>query len=159
MFREMRSTRRGFTLLEICLAISIALLLVLAAVPSVQSIMDDQRMRRTFDAFDGLVRDAQSHSVTERRAYVIAWDKSGVALLPMEPKNKDEAKGVARVDFGETQKLDIAFPAALVKSSIKAWTFWPTGTCEPAIVSSSDTSGKWTASYDPLTTRANYSTE
>lgn len=158
MSREMR-TPRGFTLLEICLAISVALLLVLAAVPSVQGLMDEQRMRRTFDAFDSLVRDAQSRSVTERRAYVIAWDKSGVALTPLEPKDKDEAKGVARVDFGEKQKLDIAFPAALVKSPLKAWTFWPTGTCEPAIVSSSDASGKWSASYDPLTARANFSTE
>jgi len=146
--------RDGFTLLEISLAIFIGVLIVTIAVPSIQGVVAEQRARKSFDAFEAIVRDAQSRSITERRAWLLVWDKEGVALRPLEPANKEEKKGVARFDFAEKQTLEPQFPAALVKNPAKEWTFWPSGTCEPAVIANRSEDGEWIASYDPLTVRA-----
>src|SRR5438067_1594331 len=153
----MSGNRRAFTLLEICLAVFIAALIAVAAVPSIQGIVEDRKARHAFDTFDALAREAQNRSVTERRAYVLIWDKDGIAVRPQEPKDKNEEKGVSRMDFAEKQKLEIQFPAALVKNPAPEWTFWPTGTCEPAVIISTGESDKWTATYEPLTGRGLFS--
>jgi len=151
--------RDGFTLLEVCLAIFIGMLLVMIAVPSIQGVVADQNARRSFDAFDALVRDAQNRSITERRVFVIAWDRDGVLLRPLEPVDKDEAKGLAHIDFTREQTIVPEFPAALVKNPPKEWTFWPTGTCEPAVITGRDNASEWSATYDPLTVRAKMETK
>ena len=141
----------AFTLFEILLAIFIAVLIVLAAVPSISGVIEEQRARKLFTQFDGLVRDASSRAVTERRPYVLEWDESGVTMRPLEPQNGDEAQGAGRVDFGEKLAPDLLLPAALVKDPPKEWTFWPTGTCEPATITCHVPDAKWTATYDALT--------
>src|ERR1043166_3288721 len=100
MFRVFTAHQcRAFTLLEICLAVFIAALIAVAAVPSIQGIIEDRKARHAFDAFDALTREAQNRSVTERRAYVLVWDKDGISVRPQEPKAKNEEKGVSRMDF------------------------------------------------------------
>jgi type II secretory pathway pseudopilin PulG len=150
--------RRGFTLLEVCLAVFIAMLLVTLAVPSVSGLLAEQRAKRSFEAFDSLARDAQSRSRSERRAYVLAWDRDGIAVRPKEPKSDEELKGVNRIDFAEKETFAIDLPAALVKTPASEWIFWPTGTCEPATVHHGE-ADRWTANYDPLTTRPQFFTQ
>src|SRR5450432_3557135 len=95
---SMRRTE-GFTLIEICLAVFIALILTLMAIPSIQGLLSEQAIKRSFDRFSDLVTEAQNHTLTERRAYLIVWDEDGISLRPDQPANKDEEKGIARVDF------------------------------------------------------------
>ena len=160
-------TRRAFTFLEICLAVFIAMLIALVAVPSVKGILDEQRAKKSFEKFDALVREAQGRSVSEQRAYVMIWEKRGVLVRPQQPQNADESRGVSRIDFEENENgenggsagaIDIELPSALVKNPAKEWTFWPSGACEPAIISGADEAGKWHAVYDPLTTHGAFST-
>jgi prepilin-type N-terminal cleavage/methylation domain-containing protein len=148
----------GFTLLEICIAVFIAALLVTLAVPSVSGVLAEQRMKRSFESFDALTRDAQTRSRTERRAFVLAWDKDGIALRPEQPAAPEEEKGVSRIDCAEKETFDLNLPAALIRNPSKEWIFWPTGTCEPATVIYHGPTGEWTASYNPLTARADFST-
>ena len=54
------------------------MLLVLLAVPSLNGVLADRRLRRSLDSFNNLVRQAQERSVAERRSYLIAWDKDHV---------------------------------------------------------------------------------
>lgn len=151
----MRPARENaFTLLEIVIAIFIAVLIMLAAVPSVSGVIQDQRAKRLFNQFDGLARSASSHAVTERRAYVLEWDESGVSMRPLAPANGDEARGTGRVDFGEKLAPELKLPAALEKNPPALWTFWPTGTCEPATVICQVPDAPWTATYDALTEQA-----
>lgn len=155
----MKSTARaGFTLLEVCLAIFIAMLILTLAVPSIQGVLQEAKLRRDFDEIDSLARDAQTRSVTERRAFVLAWEKDGIALRPQEPRTKEEADGLARVIFREKENISLQLTSALVKNPPSIWTFWPTGTCEPVTLAGEGSDGKWTAAYDPLTARAVFST-
>ncbi len=150
---------RGFTLLEICLAIFIAVLLVTLAVPSVSGLLAEQKLKRSFEAFDAMAQEAENRAVTERRAYVIAWEKEGLNLIAKEPANKDELNGVKQLEFAEKESFDLTLPAALMKDPAREWIFWPTGTCEPATIVYHGAAGQWNAVYDPLTVRAQFTTQ
>src|SRR5437588_289644 len=43
--------------------------------------------------------------------------------------------------------------ALLAEKYPAEWIFWPSGTCEPAIVRFQGPAGSWTANYSPLTAR------
>src|SRR5437762_13324387 len=73
---------RAFTLIEIALSIFILMLLLMLAVPSLSGVIASRRLKQSLDGFNNLVRQAQERSVTERRAYLIVWRKSGVLLRP-----------------------------------------------------------------------------
>lgn len=151
-------SRAAFTLLEICLAIFIAMLLVTLAVPSVSGLLAERKIKRSFDAFDALAHEAQSRSLTEQRAYVLAWDEDRIRLRPQLPKAKEPVLDNPHLDFVDHETFDLDLPAALLKKPARQWVFWPSGTCEPATVIYHGTAGEWTASYDPLTVRADFAT-
>ena len=52
------------------------------------------------------------------------------------------------------ESLKFAFPAAIEEDPPPEWIFWPSGNCEPAVVSYRGRDGGWTANYSPLTARA-----
>ena len=141
----------AFTLFELLIAICIAVLIMLAALPSISGVLQEQRAKKLFNQFDDLVRQASNHAVTERRPYVLAWDESSVTLRPLAPATRIEAQGTGRVDFGEKLAPDLKLPASLEKDPPRLWTFWPTGTCEPATIVCHIANAPWTASYDALT--------
>jgi type II secretory pathway pseudopilin PulG len=148
--------QRAFTLLELCIAVFIAVMIVLIAVPSVSGVLADQRAKKLFNQFDALARSASDHAITERRAYVLQWDESGVFMRPLAPEDRGEAQGGGRVEFGDKLAPELQLPGSLEKHPPRLWTFWPTGTCEPAVVICRIDGAPWTASYDPLTEQAAY---
>ena len=141
----------AFTLLEVCIAIFIAVLIIVAAMPSISGVIQDQRAKKLFNQFNDLAREASTHAVKERRPWCLEWDDTGVFLRPLSPDNTDEARGISRVDFGEKLAPDLDLPGALEKKPLREWTFWPTGTCEPAKIICRIPDAPWTATYDPLT--------
>jgi type II secretory pathway pseudopilin PulG len=152
--------RDGFTLLEICLAIAICLLLVLIAVPSVRGVMAEQRLHATFDAFDRLVRKAQARSMDERRTYTLVWKKEGIELVPLDTREGEAApSGSESLSLGAGEDYAIERPAALVKNPEPVWTFWRSGVCEPAIISYKGPLGSWIVRYDPLTAHGTFINE
>lgn len=146
--------RQGFTLIEISISVFILLLLMLIAVPSLSGVMADRRLRRPLDDFNRLVQEAQSHSVTEHRPYLIVWGKDKIFVQP-ETRTEEDGKGptdVYKCRAGDAFRLSL--PAALEKTTPGEWVFWSSGTCEPAIVSFKGADGNWTARYSPLTARS-----
>lgn len=141
----------GFTLLELCIAIFIGVMIILAAIPSISGVIAEQRAKKLFTQFDDLTKEASTRAVTERRPYVLDWDDSGVSMRPLAPENDDEAQGIQRVDFGKKLAPELRLPSALEKDPPREWTFWPTGTCEPATIICHVAASPWTATYDPLT--------
>ena len=146
-----RSPLSGFTLLELCLAIFIGLLIIAAAVPSLSGLLDDKKGKATFMAFDGLVREARSLSIEERRPYVLLWTEEGVTMQSDGAAPEEEARTLT-LEEGDSLVLDL--PAALKKNPQPIWTFWPSGTCEPATVVFRGKEGAWTAVYNPFTADA-----
>jgi len=142
---------RAFTLIEIALSIFILLLLLLLAVPSLSGVIANRRLKQSLDNFNQLVRQAQERSVTERRAYLIVWGKTSVVLRPEAFTKDEEEKPTAVLRLPRGSWIKVSLPAALMGKPPAEWIFWPSGTCEPAIVQFKGPAGMWTADYSPLT--------
>jgi type II secretory pathway pseudopilin PulG len=144
--------RRAFTLIEIVITVFILMLLLTLAVPSLNGVLANNRLRRSLDNFNNLVRQAQERSVAERRPYLIVWHDKRVGLRPeIFGKDEDETE-IADFKLAKGEVLKLSLPEALAKPAGE-WIFWPSGTCEPAIVQFKGSAGSWTADYSPLTVR------
>ena len=141
----------AFTLIEIIIAVAILSLILLMAVPSFSGVVAEGRLRASLDRFNNLVRQAQERSVAEHRAYLIVWGDKDVILQPEVFAKNEEKKAVATFALERGTVLTLALPAALSAKPPGEWIFWPTGTCEPAIVRFAGRAGTWTANYSPLT--------
>jgi type II secretory pathway pseudopilin PulG len=145
---------RAFTLIEIVIAVFILMLLLLLAVPSLNGVLANRRLQRSLDGFNNLVRQAQELSVAQRRPYLIVWSKKGIILRPEVFAKDEDPKPAAVFQLDRGDVLKLMLPAALTKNPPPEWIFWPTGTCEPAVVQFKGGSGSWTANYSALTARA-----
>ena len=145
--------QRAFTLIEIALAVFIMMLLLLLAVPSLNGVLADRRLRSSLNGFNDLVRQAQERSVKEQRSYLIAWADEKVLLRPEAFTKDEEAKAIAEFGLGRGDVLKLILPAALMKNPPGEWIFWPSGTCEPATVEFKGPAGSWKATYSALTAR------
>ncbi len=147
----MRQKQAAFTLIEIAIAVFIMLLLMMLAVPSMNGLMADRRLRHSLDDLNKLVQQAQNRSVAERRPYLIAWEKGRLELRPEGLKKGESAAPVATLPVPRGDAFTLKLPAALTEKPAAEWVFWPTGTCEPAVIGFKGTNGSWTASYSALT--------
>src|ERR1700681_4382825 len=145
--------QHGFTLIEIAISVFILLLIVMVAVPSLTGVMADRRLRHSLDQFNNLVRQAQERSVNERRPYLLVWSHNLISLRPMGAK-KGDAESDATLPLRRGDVFFLTLPAALVDAPLPQWVFWPSGNCEPAVISFKGVNGSWTANYSPLTARA-----
>lgn len=148
--------RAGFTLLELCVAIVIALTVLGIAVPSVRSVMAEQRLKATFEEFDDFVRKAQLRSVAERTAVRLVWGKEGIELVPERAAREGEEPKIEQFPFSEGRAYVLSRPAALAKDAAAEWPFWRSGTCEPVVVDFQGPEGRWTVRYDALTTQGTF---
>jgi prepilin-type N-terminal cleavage/methylation domain-containing protein len=153
---------RAFTLLEIVIAVAIMTTLLLLAVPSLEGVLADRKLRASLDSFNKLVREAQERSVAEHRAYLIVWTDKNVFLQPEAFAKDEEKKAIDSFELERGTVLTLRLPAALISKPAGEWIFWPTGTCEPAVVQFEGRAGRWTANYSPLTAQGeltNYATK
>jgi prepilin-type N-terminal cleavage/methylation domain-containing protein len=144
---------RGFTLIEIAISVFILLLLMMLAVPSLNGVLADRRLHRTFDEFSSLTQQAQELSIAERRAYLLIWQKGRITLQPEVFLKDEEKKPTAVLAVRKDEAFTLKLPASLTKQPPPQWIFWPSGNCEPAIVGFKGRDGSWTANYSALTGR------
>ena len=152
------ATSPGFTLLEICLVLMIAFVILAVAIPSLSSALSSSRSKSSFSEFDDMVQDAHGRAIAERRAYVLIWSPKKVVMRPDEPANKAEADGLRQIEIAKDDVLNLFLPASLAlkqgKLTVAIWTFWPNGACEPAPIEYKGKLGKWSATYNPFTVQA-----
>ena len=133
----------------------IGAMLALLSIPSIQGIIAERRMDEKMKEFNEFVREAQNRATEEQRTWVMIWEEGGITLQPDQPTEEEMADGGASVSKtlsvaeGETYSIDR--PAALVKEPTREWTFWRSGTCEPATIHYDGPVGTWSARYNPLT--------
>ena len=130
------------------------MMLLLLAIPSVTGVLADRRLRRSLDGFNNLVSQAQERSLSEHRSYLLVWTGKEIDLRPEVLLKGDDPKPVGQLEVGKNETFTLTLTAALSKDPPAEWVFWPTGTCEPAEVKFVGHDGNWTASYSPLTARA-----
>ena len=151
-------SQRAFTLIELMLAISIALVIFGLAIPSMRGMSAQRRLQETFEKFDELTRKAQLKAVRTQQTSTLVWQAGMISLKSSDTASGDrQGAPVQQEDFtyDENESYALQRPASLlpVKDTPPVWTFWHSGTCEPVIVSYSGPSGTWTAQYNPLTGR------
>ena len=137
--------------MEVVLAISILMLLLMLAVPSFSGVVASRRLKQSLDGFNDLVRQAHERSVTERRPYLIVWGKNSVMLRPEVFAEDEDAKAAAQFRLSKGTSLRLSLPAALAENHPWEWIFWPSGNCEPASVQFRGPAGFWAVNYSPLT--------
>ena len=130
------------------------MLLLLLAVPSLNGVLADRRLRRSLDKFNGLVHQAQERSIAEHRPYLIVWGRKSIEVRPEAFLKGEEEKAVAQFEMGKADALKLVLPVALVREPPAEWIFWPSGACEPATVQFTGRDGTWTAKYTALSGRA-----
>ena len=151
---------RGFTLIEICIVLFLAIALISIAMPSLTGQLARRRLQEASDRLDALATRARERSISEHQPYVLVWEKEGgIALYPAN------ASAVARNKAGPVSKLlptatnehyTLVRNASLTAFPASVWTFWPTGNCEPVTVRYEGGSGEWEANYSPLSTRGTF---
>ena len=149
----MQRNREAFTLIEIAIAVFILLMLLLLAVPSLNGVLANRRLQRSLDAMNNLVSIAQERSVADRRPYLILWDKDRLVLRTEAVEKGEDPSPTAVLHLQKGDAFLLKLPAALTDDPPAEWIFWPSGTCEPAIVSYKGVDGSWTAYYSSLTAR------
>ena len=144
----------GFTLVELAIAVVILVLLMMLAVPSMNGVLADRRLRRSLNGFNAVVREAQERSRSERRPYLIVSYDGNIGLRPEESQRGETNEPMMKFKLAKNESIRISFPAALVEDPPPEWIFWPSGNCEPAVVKYRGRDGSWTAEYSALTGRA-----
>ena len=103
----MTKSRAGFTLIELMLAVAIAVIILMMAVPSLSGLSSERQLQETFERFDSLARKAQLNAVREQRAWVLVWQKGVILLQPDAPTPEEieagGAQGGEKFEFGEEE--------------------------------------------------------
>ena len=142
--------QRGFTLVEIVIAVFILLLLLTLAVPSLNGVLADKRLHRSLDRFNELVRRAHERSLAEHRAYLIVWNDVQISLQPAAFLKTEPHEPIDIMPITRREKWQLELPAALSKKVPAEWIFWESGVCEPARIRFASDDGSWTTEYSPL---------
>jgi prepilin-type N-terminal cleavage/methylation domain-containing protein len=145
--------RDGFTLIEIVIAVVILLVILMLAVPSVNGVLADRELRRTLDDVNRLVVQAQERSISEGRSYLIIWREKQFVLRPEGYRKGEPRRPVATLKWQKKDAYTLTFPAAIDEEPPSEWIFWPSGNCEPAVVTYRGPNGAWKAKYSALTAR------
>lgn len=146
--------RGGFTLIELTIAVVILMVILMVTVPSVNGVLADRKLRKSLDDVNRLVFQAQERSMTERRNYLIIWRSKQFVLRPEGFVRGEDRKPIATVNFQKGESFTLTFPNAIDEEPPSEWIFWPSGNCEPAVVTYRGPSGSWKAKYSALTARA-----
>jgi type II secretory pathway pseudopilin PulG len=141
-------------MIEMAIAVMIMVLILSLAVPSLNGVLADRRLHRSLDEFNSLVRQAQERSIAERRSYLIIWGDGKIGLRAEGLRSGEGTAPVAMLKVNKGESFNLSFPAALENEPPAEWIFWPSGNCEPAVVTFRGLSGEWTAKYSALTARA-----
>jgi type IV fimbrial biogenesis protein FimT len=87
MLTSSRSGQRGFSLIELVIAITIVALLLLVAVPALQSWVSDARVRTAAESFQNAVRLAQAEAIKRSRTAVVMLTDSTPSIDAKPTKN------------------------------------------------------------------------
>jgi len=150
---KIRPQNAGFTLLEICMAVAIGLLMLSLAMPSLRGLFAEDRLRDRMRQFDEFVGKAATLARTTRKEVRLRWEPEGVRMVPEEPLDTDNSATVDGGDFFPFQKDEEFILSRVAARDPKApweWSFWPEGVREPVEVSYNSPGGSWSERFGAL---------
>lgn len=150
--RSMPRSRSAFTMMEMMLAVALAVVVMALAIPTIGSMFGEDPLQKSFKQIEEFVQKAQAKAVKERRTYLIVWHEGAMTLEPQVLTAEDADVEPESFSFGDAE-VTLERPFALEKKPLAEWPFWASGTCEPVRVAFKSDVGSWLAEFDPLTTR------
>ncbi len=128
---------RGFTLLEIIVAMSLTVLIIGIAIPNVSGVIAEDKLRRAAAVIETTARQNMLQALNSQQT--VRMELSAGAF-----GTTDEFSGMLQVRrFGEG--------AFRKPKRGEAWEFSPSGICEPIEVRISGPAGQIEIGFDPLT--------
>ena len=125
--------RAGFTLIEVCIAMTIAMLILGVAVLGISGVQDEQKLREAAAMIESTARDSLLKAVAEHR-----------------PVQIDIAGGIQGAD-GHVEVRRYGEKTFRKPDNGEFWEFSPTGICEPIELRVTNGSGVIEMGFDPLT--------
>ncbi|MEI6713802.1 MAG: hypothetical protein WCO60_08615 [Verrucomicrobiota bacterium] len=127
---------RGFTLLEVCMAVAIGMLMVGLAMPSVTGLFAEQRLRSRMIEFEDVVRNAASQSKLGQQEFRMRWYKEGIAVESADTLMALKEKDIPPLvfTFQKDEVFQLKRVAARLEKPMTEWSFWPNGIREPVEV-------------------------
>lgn len=125
---------RAFTLIEVCIAMTIGMLILGVAVLGITGVQDEQRLRESAAMIESTARDALLKSIAEQRPVQIAL-----------------AGGLSGLEGGAVEIKRYGERAFRKPASDEIWEFSPTGVCEPIELRVTSQTGTIELGFDPLT--------
>ncbi len=123
----------GFTLIEVCIAMTIGMLILGVAVLGISGVQEEQKLRETAARIEATARNALLDAIAHHRPVQLALDGSiGDSGGRVEVRRYGE-KSFRKADSGEF------------------WEFSPTGVCEPIELRVTGSGGVIEMGFDPLT--------
>ena len=132
---------RGFSLLEIIVALSVAMLILGAASLTIGSVNQEHQLRRFAGGIETAARAAHLDAVTNQQTRVLMLDGKSIRDL----KSGKEL---------EVPKLELSIDSKWKTPRDIAWKFSPSGICEPISLRITSENGTLEMTFDPLTGEA-----
>ncbi|HEY5892734.1 MAG TPA: type II secretion system protein [Chthoniobacterales bacterium] len=163
-----RAVERGFTLLEVTLALFIVLLVLAVALPFAGGLNREASLREPSDELKTLALTARRLAITNQKTYELILDRDRYLLraLPAGPGDADERDG-RRTRVSENEILqryemprDVTYGVKrwdendFNKETDLHWRFMPTGISEPITVRFARNIDWLLFSFNPLTANA-----
>ncbi len=130
--------RNGFTLLEIVVALSVAMLILGAASLSIGSVNEEHQLRRFAGGIETAARAASLDAVTGQQTRILLLDEQGISDLKTGKRF-------------EVPKLEILIDSKWESPGDIPWRFLPNGICEPVSLRVTAATGSIEMNFDPLT--------
>lgn len=127
-FRSRHSRAAGFTLVEVIVALSIAMLLIGVASLSITAVNDEGKLRREASQIEITARDSLLKAVTSYSA----------VQLDLASFGSVQVRRYGEKEFRAPKKRE-------------TWEFSPTGVCEPLEIRVTSEAGTVELGFDPLT--------
>ena len=86
------SSARAFTLIEIVVALTIVAVVLAIAIPTLQGLDRDEKLRAPMKQLAEMVQDARDHAMREGRSYQIVFEHQGIhaspSMFPFEKRDE-----------------------------------------------------------------------
>lgn len=138
--------RSAFSLVEVLVAIFIAMLIVGIAVLNIGAVNEEGRIRRVGAVLEATARTSLQHSVQRQRDHWVDFSADGFAAGP-NGKAYDLPDG-ARIELRHWGESKWTTPS---RSNAEPWRFSRQGLCEPLQVRVTLGSATLEMQFDPLT--------
>ena len=143
----LRVLHSGFTLLEVIIAISVAMIVIGISALSITGMKDEHRLHQMASLLETTAREALMRAVADCRVVRVGISPDGITAPTASASDSGEEhtlEGIIEIKrHGE---------AAFRKpKKQEVWEFSPTGICEPLELRVTNTTGRIEIAFDPLT--------